>query len=308
MIFYQFKSRNDQFLKIFRFNKTNLAVLSKIVSRTIATHNNIKKDIDYNAVSKKQIEHFENLASSWWEFDGPQRILHQMNIFRVKYMLDIIDKNNININSNFYKRYDKSDDEKILQTDLDVLDVGCGAGILCESLARLTMFKSVTGIDMSKTLIEVAKNHKLKDIVFENKLKYRCQSIEDIDDQNKFNIITLFEILEHVEYPFNMLSKSLDLVKVGGIVFLSTINRSLYSWFITILIAENFLKIVPPGTHCFDRYINMTEIKNWFYLYNEKKNFKIIDITGCVYLPFIGWKHSNNSKNGNYFIAIQKIA
>ena len=189
-----------------------------------------------------------------------------------------------------------------------VLDVGCGGGILSESMARLSFVEKVQGIDLSTDVLEAAKLHKQKDPILEDKLSYNLMAIEDIPKDEKFDIVTMFEVLEHVDYPSRVLLEGLNRLEVGGWLFLSTINRDFVSWFTTIFMGEHLLRIVPVGTHTLEKYINQTEIKEWVEQDESRKaSYKVVDTKGCVYLPAYGWKFTSCPDIGNYFMAIQRV-
>lgn len=276
--------------------------------------------------SVEEISHFNALASSWWDVNGPQRILHKMNLLRMDFIRDTI-KNNIKLNEpgvspedevyippynvdllpdtikqSIINDQDRKRSELLSNNKLAVLDVGCGGGILCESMARLPFIKCVKGIDLSSEVIEAANIHKSKDLDLKDKLVYELQSLEA--ETQKFDIITLFEILEHVDYPSKVLTEALDKLNPNGWLFLSTINRDLISWFTTIFMGEHVMRIVPVGTHSLDKYINHDEIKQWI---SKNPKFKVMDSKGCIYVPSYGWKFTTSENLGNYFMAIKRI-
>ncbi|GEQ69353.1 hypothetical protein JCM33374_g3024 [Metschnikowia sp. JCM 33374] len=283
------------------------------------------------SASSDEMSHFNALASSWWDVDGPQRILHKMNLLRVDYINEVI-KDNVKLNDDATNSDDevyiapynldllpRSIKERILQEQdekraeifaekpLRVLDVGCGGGILSESLARLNYVDSVKGIDLSADVLEAAKLHMKNDPDLTDVLSYEYRAVEDLPKEEKYDIITVFEMLEHVRYPAEILSEVFDRLETGGFVFLSTINRDFVSWFTTIFMGEHILRIVPVGTHSLKKYINEGEIRQWLLSSKYKEKFQVVDSRGCVYLPACGWKFTNNAEMGNYFMAFQKI-
>lgn len=282
--------------------------------------------------SSNEMKHFNELASSWWDVNGPQRILHKMNLLRMDFIHNTI-RNNLKLNQGITKEDDRvyippfnvdllpsiiknriieeqetRRDELLKDANWKVLDVGCGGGILSESMARLSFVNLVRGIDLSKDVLEAAKLHKLKDPILALKLSYELMPIEDIPVEEKFNIITMFEVLEHVDYPSRVLLEGLKRLDKGGWLFISTINRDFISWFTTIFMGEYVLKIVPVGTHTLEKYINQSEIKEWLEEDVERKqSFKVVDTKGCVYLPAYGWKFTDCVDVGNYFMVIQRV-
>lgn len=309
----------------------SLSISRQLILRRCLHHSKIlyhdaKK---FTSTSESEMSHFNALASSWWDVNGPQRILHKMNLLRMDFIHETI-MNNLKLNEN-------TDDEvyippfsmdllpkpirDTINADLEgrreeilsdvkykVLDVGCGGGILSESMARLSFVEKVQGIDLSTDVLEAAKLHKQKDPILEDKLSYNLMAIEDIPKDEKFDIVTMFEVLEHVDYPSRVLLEGLNRLEVGGWLFLSTINRDFVSWFTTIFMGEHLLRIVPVGTHTLEKYINQTEIKEWVEQDESRKaSYKVVDTKGCIYLPAYGWKFTSCPDIGNYFMAIQRV-
>lgn len=280
-------------------------------------------------INHDEMHHFNALALTWWDVDGPQRILHKMNLLRMDFIFQTV-RNGLKLNEHANSAEDEvyvppyspdllpsaikrcilqdqelRRDEILNNNKLSVLDVGCGGGILSESLARLSFIKSVLGIDLSEDVLNAAKLHKSKDPLLTN-LDYKLVPLEDIN--KKFNIITMFEMLEHVDFPAQVLSEGLKKLEVDGWLFLSTINRDFVSWFTTIFMGEHLLRIVPVGTHTLDKYINQTEIKDWLEKNKDfKHNYQVVDAKGCIYLPAYGWKFTDSPNVGNYFMAIRRI-
>ncbi|EGW30404.1 3,4-dihydroxy-5-hexaprenylbenzoate methyltransferase [Spathaspora passalidarum NRRL Y-27907] len=277
------------------------------------------------------MSHFNALASSWWDVNGPQRILHKMNLLRMDFIHSTIRENlklnqhaqseddlvyippyNVDllpkpIRDNIVGEIETRRDDLLSNAKYNVLDVGCGGGILSESMARLPFIGSVKGIDLSTDVLEAAKLHKLKDPMLATKLQYELSTIEELPEDKKYNIITMFEVLEHVDYPARVLIEGLKRLDVGGWLFISTINRDFISWFTTIFMGEYLLGIVPVGTHNLEKYINQTEIKEWLNESHERKeSFRVADTKGCVYLPAYGWTFTSCPDVGNYFMAIQR--
>lgn len=287
------------------------------------------------SITAEEMSHFNALASSWWDVEGPQRILHKMNLLRMDFIhstirdhlklnkpgtpiedeiyippygIDLLPKE---IKTRIVAEQESRRNEILKKSSLKALDVGCGGGILSESLARLPFIGSVKGIDLSNEVLEAAKMHRKKDPFFTSmhpkKLQYELTAIEDLSKGENYDIITMFEMLEHVTYPAKVLEEALLRVKVGGWVFISTINRDFISWFTTIFMGEHVLRIVPVGTHNLEKYIDQTEIKDWIEKDHETpKSFKVMKSSGCIYLPAYGWKFTSNPDVGNYFMAIQR--
>lgn len=273
--------------------------------------------------SKDEISHFKELAPSWWDVNGPQRILHLMNNGRMDFIQRIMRQRvkvtnpdtyipgfnyqeffPVSVSRNIQHELDLEIDSRIQAQKLRALDIGCGGGILSESLARLPYVEHVTGIDLTEECIQVAKEHALRDPQLLHKLAYELKSLEEV--KTEFDIVTCFEMLEHVDIPSEILRHAWLRLKPNGVLFLSTINRDIVSWFATIFMGEYVLGIVPKGTHNLNKYINAAEIADWFKN-NEPHTHQILETKGTSYLPFKGWVEHSCSDVGNYFMAIRKL-
>ncbi|CAI5760644.1 unnamed protein product [Candida verbasci] len=301
--------------------------MNRILRRSLHSSRAVSQKL--TSTSQSEMNHFNSLASSWWDINGPQRILHKMNLLRMDFIQDTV-RNNLKLNTTkdeeiyvpgysldilpvgikerIVQDQEFKKDQLLSETKFNVLDVGCGGGILSETISRLPFVNKVTGIDLSVDVLEAAKLHMEKDPILAEKLQYKLSAIEDLPKTDKFDIITMFEVLEHVDYPSKVLLEGLKRLENGGWLFLSTINRDLISWFTTIFMGEHILKIVPIGTHTLEKYINQIEIKNWLEKEPERKsNYKVVDTKGCIYIPAYGWKFTNCPDIGNYFMAIRKM-
>ena len=215
---------------------------------------------------------FNQLSDEWWNENGKFKILHQIKSHRMSYILDQINNRNIR--------------------NLKILDVGCGGGIICEPLARLGA--KVTGIDFAPNNIIAAKIHSKK-----NKLKinYINKDIEKSELDEKFDIILMFEVLEHLDNWKKTIKKIKKNLNKNGLIIISTINRNLLSKLFAINIAENILHWIPKGTHDYNKLIKPEELKK--ILLKEKFNFN--NIKGLVFNPLNReWKLSKNYMI-NYF-------
>lgn len=314
-------------------SRNTLRFLGLRATRAIHSTSSCRHDIvKLTSASADEMSHFNALASSWWDVNGPQRILHKMNLIRMDYINEMV-KGHIKLNessvseddqvyippysvdllpkpirSRILQEQDARRDELLEQKKLKALDVGCGGGILAESLARLKYISSVKGIDLSSDVLEAAKAHKKLDPLLSTKLSYKLSAIEDLPRDEKYDVITVFEMLEHVQYPAKVLSEVFDRVNVGGWVILSTINRDPISWFTTIFMGEHLLRIVPVGTHTLEKYIDELEIRQWVENSEYKEQFKVVNSRGCVYIPACGWNFTSNANVGNYFMAIQRLS
>ncbi|KAH3667272.1 hypothetical protein OGAPHI_002921 [Ogataea philodendri] len=279
------------------------------------------------AISESEKAHFNNLATSWWDTTGPQRILHKMNLVRMDFINNNI-KQHIKINNNvpneqktFIPGWNPHNvlpepvantidgartariRQELAKMRLSCLDIGCGGGILSESLARLPYVESVDGIDMSPEVVRVANEHKLLDPAIAQKVHYQLKPVGELPATKQYDVVTLMELLEHVDHPADVMAAAMSHVKPGGLLFLSTINRDPISWLTTILFGEYVLRIVPVGTHTYSKYIDCAEIAEFV----EHTGFSVIDSKGCTYLPLKGWVFTDSPDVGNYFMALQRV-
>ena len=199
---------------------------------------------------------FDKLSDEWWDENGSFKALHSFNLIR----LDYLKKNYLNKSLN----------------GLRILDVGCGGGILCEPLSRLGA--DVTGIDTNEKAIKVAKEHaKIKNL----KINYINAELSQVE-KCSFDIITCMEVLEHVENVNQIISISNNILRKNGFFFGSTINKTLTSYLLAILFAENVFQIVPRGTHEWKKFLKPNFVKKKF-LENGFNNFQV---QGVKYNPF----------------------
>ena len=196
-----------------------------------------------NTINKQEIEKFSKIADEWWNPQGKYRPLHKFNPARIQYIKENIIEH--------FKVSNKSSPCK----NLDILDIGCGGGLLCEPLSRLGA--NVTGIDASKKNINVAKIHSKK-----NKLKinYVCSSPENLILKKKFDVILNMEVVEHVDDVNFFIKKSSEFLKKGGLMFVATLNKTLKSYIFGIIGAEYILRWLPVGTHDWDKFIEPSKL------------------------------------------------
>ena len=221
-------------------------------------------------------------------------------------------------------------------TKYTYLDIGCGGGIFASSAARLPNTVSVTAIDPTPDVIKVAKEHQRSDPLLSQagRLNYINCAIEELDAgkdaqaEQGYDFVTLFEVIEHIDKPAEFLRQALTHLKPGGWLIGSTIARHPLSYLTTKVIAEAPwpIGVVPAGTHDWDKYINPTELRQFFVKANSETTTEVTDslhgkqqedlgdtfgkvhIDGCIYLPLVGWKWVNGSEGyGNYFFGVQKL-
>lgn len=187
---------------------------------------------------------------------------------------------------------------------LRYLDIGCGGGIFAESAARLPTTAHVTAIDPTPSVLAVARAHAKRDPALRGKLEYKQTSIEQLEvPAEPYDIVSLFEVIEHIDRPEAFLDRVRPFVRPGGWLVMSTIARTWMSWFTTNLVAEDLLRIVPPGTHDWNKYLDEDELRGFF----AGKGWNSPKVLGVVYVPGLGWKEVRGSeKVGNYFFAVRR--
>lgn len=206
-------------------------------------------------VDPAEIAKFEQLASRWWDKEGEFKPLHEINPLRANYI-----------------------DGYASVAGKKLLDVGCGGGILTESMAQRGA--DVTGIDLGEAPLNVAELHALESGVNVN---YRRVAVEDLAEEmpGSFDIVTCLEMLEHVPDPSSVIRACAKLVKPGGHLFFSTINRTPKGWLFAVVGAEYILRLLPKGTHEYSKFIRPSEMGTWL----RETDLELRDITGMTYNP-----------------------
>jgi 2-polyprenyl-6-hydroxyphenyl methylase/3-demethylubiquinone-9 3-methyltransferase len=207
-------------------------------------------------VDHAEISKFEELASRWWDPQSEFKPLHDINPLRLDYI-----------------------DQRAAIKGKRVLDVGCGGGILAESMALRGAV--VTGIDMGEAPLEVARLHMLETGA---KLEYRQITAESLAAEmpGQFDVVTCMEMLEHVPDPGSVIAACAALVKPGGQLFFSTINRNPKAYLFAVVGAEYLLRMLPRGTHDFSKFIRPSELEQW----SRAAGLELKELTGMVYNPF----------------------
>lgn len=228
-------------------------------------------------VDPSEIAKFEKMAATWWDPEGEFKPLHKLNPLRLNY----IDQTCSGL---FGKR---------------VLDVGCGGGILSESMARIGA--KVDGLDMGTEPLDVARLHALEMGVEVNYIQDTAESHSE-SHKEAYDVITCMEMLEHVPNPGSVIQACADMVKPGGYVFFSTINRNLRAYIETILGAEYLLKMLPIGTHDHNKFIKPSELISLA----EHAELFCEDATGITFNPLTDTFSYTKSVEVNYMIATKK--
>lgn len=239
-----------------------------------ATANHSTPNVDPAEIAK-----FNDIASRWWDPAGEFKPLHLLNPVRLSYISD-------ELQGLFGKQ---------------VIDIGCGGGILAESMARCGA--NVTGLDMASDSLNVARLHALEAGV---EVNYQQATAEQYAQAHaaQFDVVTCMEMLEHVPEPMSVVQACADLAKPGATVFFSTLNKTWKAYLLAIVGAEHLLKLVPKGTHEFSKFIRPSELMRFI----EQAGLEVTDATGLHFNPL-----NNSFKTGpgvdvNYIVVARKPA
>jgi 2-polyprenyl-6-hydroxyphenyl methylase/3-demethylubiquinone-9 3-methyltransferase len=243
-----------------------------------ATHTSTSTSTSDNAHLQRNVDHgevakFERMASRWWDKNGEFKPLHDINPLRANYI-----------------------DSRAPVAETKVLDVGCGGGILTEALAQRGAI--ATGIDMGAAPLEVARLHALET---STEVDYRQITAEALaaETPGEYDTVTCLEMLEHVPDPQSIVSACARLVKPGGDLFFSTINRTPKAYAFAVLGAEYVLKMLPKGTHDYDRFIRPSELAQWL----RNAGLTVEDVCGITYNPLTRRYRLNESDvSVNYLV------
>ncbi|KGE52075.1 bifunctional 2-polyprenyl-6-hydroxyphenol methylase/3-demethylubiquinol 3-O-methyltransferase UbiG [Xanthomonas axonopodis pv. vasculorum] len=219
---------------------------------------------------QSELDKFAALANRWWDADGPQKPLHALNPVRQEYV-----------------------SARLELAGARVLDVGCGGGLLSESMARLGA--QVTAIDLAPELVKVARLHGLESGV---QVDYRVQSVEDLaaEQPASFDAVTCMEMLEHVPDPTAIIGACASLLKPGGKLFLSTLNRTPAAFALAVVGAEYIARLLPKGTHHYKDFIKPAELAAWL----RNAGLQLEDVSGMLYEPWRNRARLSSRTEVNY--------
>ncbi len=230
-------------------------------------------------VHPEEIEKFSGKAERWWDPDGELWTLHRVNPLRLQFIRELADI-----------------------ADKRIVDVGCGGGILSEALAREGA--EVLGIDLSAELVDIAELHALEQGV--DKVRYERISAEELAEREpeSFDLVTCMEMLEHVPRPASVVAACARLVKPGGKVFFSTLNRNLKSFLMAIVGAEYLLRLIPKGTHEYQKFIRPSELAAW----GRAVDLAPLAVRGVEYNPITQRFRLGRDIEVNYLMAFEKVS
>src|SRR5258707_4335470 len=221
---------------------------------------------------RSEVGKFDSLSSRFWDTRGEFRPLHILNPVRAQFVA-----------------------ERAAIAGARVLDVGCGGGLLCEALARAGA--QVTGIDLAPGMIEVARLHAAEQGL---DITYNVVSAEE--GSGGVDVVTCMEMLEHVPDPARMTATLATLVKPGGAVFVSTINRNLKSFLLAIVAAEYLLSLIPRGTHEYDRLIRPSQLDRWA----RAAGLSMRELAGLEFNPLTSSCHLSTDPSVNYLAYLER--
>lgn len=227
-------------------------------------------------VEPAEIQKFSEVAHHWWDPNSEFKPLHEINPLRLAWL-----------------------DSHAQLAGKTVIDIGCGGGILSESMAGLGAH--VTGIDLAEKALKVARLHLLES---GNKVEYRHIAAEDMAAENPaaFDVVTCLEMLEHVPSPASVVQACAQLVKPGGWVFFSTLNRNFKSYALAVLGAEYLMKLLPKGTHDYAKFIQPAELAG----FARAAGLEVVDIIGMTYNPLTKTYALENDTGVNYLMACRR--
>ena len=237
-------------------------------------------------IDKKEIEKFSKLAKDWWNPNGKFKPLHLFNPARISFIKNKL-ISHFNLNQISQKPLDK----------LNILDVGCGGGLLCEPLQRLGA--KMTGIDASINNIESAKLHAKE---MNLKINYTHAAPEELDLKDKFDVILNMEVVEHVANLDLFIQNCSKLLKRNGIMFVATINKNLKSYLFAIVGAEYILRWLPIGTHDWNNFLTPLELE----LVTKKCNLKVKEVVGMKFNIFTKSWSTSSDTSVNYISTFLK--
>jgi 2-polyprenyl-6-hydroxyphenyl methylase/3-demethylubiquinone-9 3-methyltransferase len=240
-----------------------------------------------STVDPAEIAKFSKLSATWWDPKGKMAPLHQINPLRLGYIRDAA-----------CRKFERNPKSLNCLAGLRMLDIGCGAGLLCEPFTRLGA--QVIGVDPSASNIAAARLHAEKGHL---SIDYRCTTIEEMDPRERFDIVLAMEVVEHVADIGAFLSRCAAMLKPGGMLVASTLNRNWKSFALAIVGAEYVLRWLPRGTHQWSKFVTPDELTK--YLLDNR--LVITEQTGVVYSPFADRWSLSADMDVNYMVVAEQM-
>ncbi len=239
-----------------------------------------------STVNDLEVEKFTKLAHEWWNYDGKFKTLHKFNPVRLEFIIKDIKHN-----------FKTAEDQNKPLDNISILDIGCGGGLMSEPLARLGA--KVTGIDAVEKNIKSAQIHADQNGL---DINYLQSTIEELDNKNRFDVVLNLEVIEHVNNQELFVSKSCELINDNGLIFIATINKTLFSLVFAKYIAEYVLGFLPKGTHEWSKFLTPEDL----YGYLMKNKFEILQTKGINYNPIKDAWYQSSKLNANFIISAKK--
>ena len=236
-----------------------------------------------NTVDAREIQNFSKDSAYWWDINGPFKPLHHLNPVRLQYIREQI-----------CTRFSLDTQSLSPFQGLNIIDIGCGGGLVCEPMARLGA--NTTGIDADENAVAVAQEHAA---AFGLEIDYRALSSDNVS--KKFDVVLALEIIEHVSDADAFVKSTLNLCKPGGLVIFSTLNRTPKSYALGIIAAEHLLRWVPQGTHSWKKFVKPSELARMV----RQNGGTPHDITGLIFNPLANKFTLSRDTDVNYFMSVK---
>ncbi|AUC93629.1 bifunctional 3-demethylubiquinol 3-O-methyltransferase/2-polyprenyl-6-hydroxyphenol methylase [Bradyrhizobium sp. SK17] len=240
-----------------------------------------------SSVDPAEIAKFSKLSDEWWDPRGNMAPLHKINPLRLTYIRDAA-----------CRKFERNAKSLSCLSGLRLLDIGCGAGLLCEPFTRLGA--QVIGVDPSATNISAAKLHADKGHL---SIDYRCTTVEEMDARERFDIVLAMEVVEHVVDVGAFIKRCATMLKPGGLMVVSTLNRNWKSFALAIVGAEYVLRWLPRGTHEWSKFVTPAELER----YLGDVNLTITEQAGVVYNPLADKFSVSTDMDVNYMVVAEEV-
>ena len=250
----------------------------------MATQTNYQ-DASASSVDASEVAKFSKLSDEWWDPKGKMAPLHKINPLRLSYIRDAA-----------CRKFDRNVRSLNCLADLRILDIGCGAGLLCEPFSRLGA--QVTGIDPAATNIAVAKLHADRSQL---SIDYRCTTVEEMDPRERFDIVLAMEVVEHVVDVGAFLDRCAQMLKPDGLMVVSTLNRNWKSFALGIVAAEYVLRWLPRGTHQWEKFVTPEELSHHL----ARNKLAITEQSGVTYNPLADRWGLSSDMDVNYMVVAE---